>query len=59
MNELDLIRSFRADVPGPSAAATARAERAWRPAPRRARPALGSARSRPPPPPSPRSPRRR
>jgi RNA polymerase sigma-70 factor (ECF subfamily) len=30
MNELDLIRSFRADVPGPSAAATARADRAWR-----------------------------
>jgi hypothetical protein len=27
MNELDLIRSFRADVPGPSAAATARARR--------------------------------
>src|ERR687892_279954 len=30
MNELDLIRSFRAAVPGPSAAATARADRAWR-----------------------------
>jgi hypothetical protein len=30
MNELDLIRSFRADVPLASAAATARAERAWR-----------------------------
>jgi hypothetical protein len=30
MNELDLIRSFRADVPGPSAAATAGADRAWR-----------------------------
>ena len=35
MDDLDLIRSFRADVPGPSAAATARAERAWRAAPRR------------------------
>jgi hypothetical protein len=35
MNELDLIRSFRADVPGPSAAATARAESAWRPTRRR------------------------
>ena len=34
MDDLDLIRSFRADVPGPDAAATARAERAWRPAPR-------------------------
>jgi hypothetical protein len=30
MNELDLIRSFRADMPTPSAAATATAERAWR-----------------------------
>jgi hypothetical protein len=30
MNELDLIRSFREDVPGPSAAAIARADRAWR-----------------------------
>ena len=30
MDELDLIRSFRADVPGPSAAATAHADRAWR-----------------------------
>jgi hypothetical protein len=30
MNELDLIRSFRADMPAPSAAATASAERAWR-----------------------------
>jgi hypothetical protein len=30
MDELDLIRSFRADVPSPSAAATAHAERAWR-----------------------------
>src|SRR5215211_5690866 len=29
MHELDLIRSFRADVPGPSPATTARAERAW------------------------------
>ena len=37
MNELDLIRSFRADVPGPSVAATARADRAWRTAPRRRR----------------------
>src|SRR5262245_8098768 len=34
MNELDLIRAFRADVPGPDAAAIARAERAWRRAPR-------------------------
>jgi hypothetical protein len=34
MNELDLIRTFRADVPGPSAAAAARAERAWRRRPR-------------------------
>ena len=30
MNELDLIRSFRAGVPGPSATATASADRAWR-----------------------------
>jgi hypothetical protein len=30
MNELDLIRSFRADVPGPSAVATAHADQAWR-----------------------------
>jgi hypothetical protein len=30
MDELDLIRSFRADVPPPGGAATARAERAWR-----------------------------
>ena len=38
MNELDLIRSFRADTPAPSAAASARAERAWRrPQPRRPR----------------------
>jgi hypothetical protein len=37
MNELDLIRSFRADLPAPSAAATARAERAWRRPKRRAR----------------------
>jgi hypothetical protein len=29
MNELDLIRSFRADVPGPGADAIARAQRAW------------------------------
>jgi RNA polymerase sigma-70 factor (ECF subfamily) len=34
MTELDLIRSFRSDVPAPSAAATARAERAWRRPPR-------------------------
>src|SRR6476646_6063251 len=34
MNELDLIRAFRADVPGPDAAAIARAERAWRRSPR-------------------------
>jgi hypothetical protein len=37
MSELDLIRSFRADVPGPSAAATAHADRAWRRTPRRRR----------------------
>jgi hypothetical protein len=37
MNELDLIRSFRADVAEPSAAATGRARRAWRPPPRRSR----------------------
>jgi hypothetical protein len=30
MNELDLIRSFRSDVPPPSGAAVARAGRAWR-----------------------------
>jgi hypothetical protein len=30
MNELDLIRSFRADVPPPTATAIATAERAWR-----------------------------
>ncbi len=35
MNELDLIRTFRADAPGPSVAATARADRAWRNPPRR------------------------
>ena len=35
MDELDLIRSFRAGTPAPTAAATARAERAWRPAPAR------------------------
>jgi hypothetical protein len=29
MDELDLIREFRADLPGPSAAATATALRAW------------------------------
>jgi hypothetical protein len=29
MNELDLIRTFRADAPGPSAAAVSRARRAW------------------------------
>src|SRR4051812_48744716 len=37
MRELDLIRSFRADVPGPSAAATAHADRAWRGTGRRRR----------------------
>jgi hypothetical protein len=37
MNELDLIRSFRADVPEPSTAAAARARRAWRPPPWRSR----------------------
>jgi hypothetical protein len=37
MNELDLIREFRANVPAPSAAATGRARRAWRPPPRRSR----------------------
>jgi hypothetical protein len=37
MNELDLIRSFRADVPEPSAGAAGRARRAWRPPPRRSR----------------------
>jgi hypothetical protein len=37
MNELDLIRSFRADVPEPTPAATGRARRAWRPPPRRTR----------------------
>ena len=43
MDELDLIRSFRADVPGPSVAATARADRAWRPAAgRRRRPRRGA-----------------
>jgi hypothetical protein len=36
MGELDLIRSFRTDVPAPSAAARARAERAWRSRPSRA-----------------------
>src|SRR5690242_4780290 len=35
MTELDLLRAFRADVPGPSAAAVARADRAWRGTPRR------------------------
>jgi hypothetical protein len=35
MDELDLLRSFRADVPGASAGATARADRAWRRTPRR------------------------
>jgi hypothetical protein len=30
MDELDLIRSFRSDIPAPSAAAIGRAERAWR-----------------------------
>jgi hypothetical protein len=37
MNELDLIRSFRADVPEPTPAATGRARRAWRPPARRSR----------------------
>jgi hypothetical protein len=37
MNELDLIRSFRADVPEPTSAAAGRARRAWRPPPRRSR----------------------
>jgi hypothetical protein len=37
MNELDLIRSFRADVPPPSPVATGRARRAWRPPLRRRR----------------------
>jgi hypothetical protein len=37
MNELDLIRSFRSDVPEPSAAAAPRARRAWRPPRRRSR----------------------
>jgi hypothetical protein len=35
MNELDLIRTFRGGAAAPTAAATARAERAWRPAGRR------------------------
>ena len=35
MDELDLIRSFRAGVPGPSVAATAQANHAWRGAKRR------------------------
>jgi hypothetical protein len=30
MNELDLIRTFRADMPAPNADETARADRAWR-----------------------------
>src|SRR5918999_597369 len=37
MNELDLIRNFRADVPEPSPSAAGRARRAWRPPPRRSR----------------------
>ena len=37
MNELDLIRGFRAEVPDPSPAAAGRARRAWRPRPRRGR----------------------
>src|SRR5918992_3857951 len=37
MNELDLIRSFRADVPEPTPAAAGRARRAWRPPSRRSR----------------------
>jgi RNA polymerase sigma-70 factor (ECF subfamily) len=36
MNELDLIRTFRAETPEPSAGATARARRAWEPGERRA-----------------------
>lgn len=43
MNELDLLRSFRADESAPSAAATARAERAWRG--QRARPPRGMLRA--------------
>jgi hypothetical protein len=35
MNELDLIRSFRADVPEPDPVAAGGARRAWRPPPRR------------------------
>jgi hypothetical protein len=35
MNELDLIRTFRAEMPEPSAGATARARRAWEPKRRR------------------------
>jgi hypothetical protein len=34
MDELDLINTFRSDIAGPSAAATARAERAWQRSPR-------------------------
>jgi hypothetical protein len=37
MNELDLIREFRADVPEPTSSAAGRARRAWRPPPRRSR----------------------
>jgi hypothetical protein len=37
MDELDLLRRFRADVPGPTAAAIASADRAWRRVPRRRR----------------------
>jgi hypothetical protein len=37
MNELELIHSFRADTPAPTAAATARARRAWEPRSRRRR----------------------
>ena len=43
MHELDLIRAFRADVPGPDAAAIARARRAWqRPARARRTPRLAA-----------------
>jgi hypothetical protein len=40
MNELDLIRSFRADAAAPSTAARARARRAWEPQERRRRSGL-------------------
>ena len=38
MDDIELIRSFRADVPDPSAAAIARADRSWRRTPRRRSP---------------------